>query len=1065
MEAGGNEYMLALRGDPVSGASLLSTSIQTAMLMRRSLDPSPARDGAYGSRMFLFTDDLDVTNRLYNDILDAETVSRSGAPQPSPPLASLRSPRLPERLSRLIAGQSWDMSEEVGFQLETFRARVGRTSSQDAGVDQEADVIVATASLEVGFNDPTVGAILQHKAPRGAAQFLQRKGRAGRTRPMRPWTVVVLSDYGRDRLAYQGYDLLFDPELEPRSLPLGNHNVLKIQAAYALLDWLSEKGSQLPRGSLWRDLSGPAGADPAGLYVSTRQRHHLGLVTGVLSDQEVRDEFGAHLERSLGLSPDFVQSILWDAPRGLLTSLLPTIRRRLLTQWRSGLRATTRDYVVNGQPIPDFVPANLFSDLSLPEVMLNTPVGATNEQHHMPVLQALREFAPGRVSFRFGIRSSQTRHWVAVDAHQGDLRTSVNVNDFVQEAEELGEFTYTDNVGARRTVRCLRPWTIRLASPPRSIGDTSNAFLTWATEMVPAITSATVDLPSTTSWSAWITELAVFLHVHHSGVEVRRFATGASASLSYHGGRRQELEVSFISGDALGISEPVALGYVMDVDAFRLSLRPGWITPATFARLSPEERRALRTAYHQHVLISSRALDGIANGFERGWLAQLYTSVITAGALRTGDAVESLQRELIGGKLGEAMVHALDVVFEALPEEQEVDQPSPPDAGTTQGRVYDRLRELCTSSIVQGALAATAADIEAADSGSLAWLEERLMATLGAAVVQAIQRLCPDVDAAGSLIVDLKRSGDGSTLPAEVWISETNPGGGGVLQRAFAGYADDPRRFFRLVESALGPTDYELVDAELTRVLTWASEDGELTERLQATRSARGQRELHRAFGQLLSVLRDRGIHTSHAVVASLNRRILRPGSNEKTDALLRSLLERWRDAEELLGREIDARVFAYACKDSEDIETALKTSGIEIPDNSPQWRFGVIYGLLWPRGWLARAHSLPLYNPFITLPLTDSWLLRELMLEEGRSITAAADGQLPTDARQVLAADGTLAVVSEPTDVASLRATVLRTITEPIEAGYLYAHPRVAGVERGLNQIRLLLDLGEIPL
>ena len=30
---------------------------------------------------------------------------------------------------------------------------------------------------------------------------------------MRPWTAVVLSDYGRDRAAYQSYDLLFDPEL------------------------------------------------------------------------------------------------------------------------------------------------------------------------------------------------------------------------------------------------------------------------------------------------------------------------------------------------------------------------------------------------------------------------------------------------------------------------------------------------------------------------------------------------------------------------------------------------------------------------------------------------------------------------------------------------------------------------------------------------------------------------------------------------------------------------------------------------------------------------------------
>src|SRR5207302_1627846 len=155
-------------------------------------------------------------------------------PKSEAPLAGLRSPALSDRLPRLLAGQSWDMCEELGFGLETFRARVGRTSSQDAGVDLTSDVIVATASLEVGFNDPTVGAVIQHKAPRGTAQFLQRKGRAGRTQRMRPWTVVVLSDYGRDRLAYQGYDLLFDPQLEPRALPLGNRYVMKMQSAYAL---------------------------------------------------------------------------------------------------------------------------------------------------------------------------------------------------------------------------------------------------------------------------------------------------------------------------------------------------------------------------------------------------------------------------------------------------------------------------------------------------------------------------------------------------------------------------------------------------------------------------------------------------------------------------------------------------------------------------------------------------------------------------------------------------------------------------------------------------------------
>ena len=82
-------------------------------------------------------------------------------------------------------------------------------------------------------------AVIQHKAPRDVAQFLQRKGRAGRSRRMRPWTVVVLSDYGRDRIAYQGYDLLFDPELPTRTLPIGNRYVQRIQAVYATLDYLS----------------------------------------------------------------------------------------------------------------------------------------------------------------------------------------------------------------------------------------------------------------------------------------------------------------------------------------------------------------------------------------------------------------------------------------------------------------------------------------------------------------------------------------------------------------------------------------------------------------------------------------------------------------------------------------------------------------------------------------------------------------------------------------------------------------------------------------------------------
>ena len=99
LEARGMEYMLALRGNPMSGTALLSTSIQTLMLLRRVLDlPGGApSENAFGSRVFAFTDDLDVTNRLYYNLLDAEGRTFDDRPRPGrESLASLRRPDLPD---------------------------------------------------------------------------------------------------------------------------------------------------------------------------------------------------------------------------------------------------------------------------------------------------------------------------------------------------------------------------------------------------------------------------------------------------------------------------------------------------------------------------------------------------------------------------------------------------------------------------------------------------------------------------------------------------------------------------------------------------------------------------------------------------------------------------------------------------------------------------------------------------------------------------------------------------------------------------------------------------------
>src|SRR5262249_41405857 len=93
MEYFGAEYQLILRGDPSSQAATLSTSLQAAMLVARMLDPSSSgpSQGRFGRRLFVFTDDLDVTHRLFDDLRDAEGYDRFGRPDPNrSPLAILR---------------------------------------------------------------------------------------------------------------------------------------------------------------------------------------------------------------------------------------------------------------------------------------------------------------------------------------------------------------------------------------------------------------------------------------------------------------------------------------------------------------------------------------------------------------------------------------------------------------------------------------------------------------------------------------------------------------------------------------------------------------------------------------------------------------------------------------------------------------------------------------------------------------------------------------------------------------------------------------------------------------
>lgn len=1062
----GMEYLLALRGDPVSGTSLLSTSIQTAMLLRRILDPadtSPSQ-GAYGSRVFAFTDDLDVTNRLFHNLLDAEARTSLGRPiARRQPLAALRTHSTPDASDRLPAGQSWYLCEEIGHTLEN-PLQITRTSSQDTGVDADSDIIVATASLEVGFNDPDVGAVIQHKAPRNMASFLQRKGRAGRSRTMRPWTVVVLSDYGRDRIAYQSYDLLFNPILEERLLPLSNRYVIRIQTAFAFMDWVAQQLPATPRGSVWKDFASPA----QGSW-QQRQGQSAEIIRQILAGGETYIALANYLQEALGLSSEDLQPILWNPPRALITGVLPTLLRRLETGWKRlqlpgepKLDDHTRD------PLPDFVPANLFSDLLLPEVRIVTPPPTQNstepEEHYLPILQAIKTFAPGRVSRRFGIQRGQISHWIAPASLVSGVQ-NLAVEQICAEYEEAGIFQVRQD-GQRRDVRCIRPWTLQVAQIPTQVSDKSNAQLEWHTQIVPPDGGSPLDLPQASCWMNILEAVFSFTHNQQNPLEVRRFALGSEANLRIQENHQaQEVETSIRFVDAAN-GQPAGVGFAQTVDGIVFHYR----IPADFT-LSPYDANrpkvhAFRTSYFRHRIRQDVRLDGIANIFQREWLYQIYLSMLVAYALQHNvslpDAYQALQEQ----DLGQEMATVLDRIFQTLrveepPDEEMVDEsstdglqdwsdPIAPNFPPGRQPTHERLRELTSSSQVQVVLNDLAQILwQQPDDGWHDWAKQRFRATLGGAILEACQQLCPQFDSE-DLLLDLDsgpRPPDAPPVPEgveEIWLTEGSPGGSGIIEELLQRYAEDPFGFFRLVESALEPSDFEVIDSELTTLLELSETSEAVQTAFAQVRSADSHHALTQASNHLCRVLQEEGILITPAVMTGIHARILSPGSSPNTDHQLRALLRRWQAEKERLGIEVDARVFAYVASTQAELTEALPA---EI-QRDPYVCFQVLYGRLWLRGSLIRNRTVSFYNPFSLMPEADREILLDV-LQPAETLIKLEEPNWQEQVNEALRTAGTASLRARLTSRQSLKNALLAITIEPVDVGFLNLYPAVEGMRR----------------
>jgi len=1059
LETRAAEYQLILRGDPLSQTSLLSTSIQTSFLLSRLLDPEVGLSrGRAGKRTFVFTDDLDVTNRLFHDLRDAERQN----------LALERATDRAPGQRAFAAGQQWRLVEEIGWELDR-PLDVSRTSSQDTGVNSDSQLVVATASLEVGFDDNRVGAVVQHKSPYRASSFVQRKGRGGRTHEMRPWMVTVLSDYGRDRTTYQAYERLFDPIVEPLRLPIANGYVRRIHAAFAFIDWLA---TRLNSRTWWW-----WGASRPGRGNGNAQRELAGLLEKLLDrDQTELGRLNRHLQGALALPEADVDALLWQPPRSLMLEVLPTLARRLATNWVTAAPTGRLDAVSDSpypRPLPEFLPPNLFTDLNLPEVTISGP--GIEAGTSLLVEQALRHLAPGRVTRRFAPGPGETYHWVSIP-HDGTEQHNLPLSEFISRAHVASQVEVTLD-GTPNELTVYRPWEMSLSVAPTGRsgrqGDllpSSNARLRWYSEIIPQGEALRVEAAHDPIWSKVIASLGFYLHDQRTPLTVRRFAAEAKADLRRRGGSEgTTVQVRFL--DPYEPDKPAAIGYEAEVDGLAVRFREFDEQDIAREADTAPSLRVWRTAYVRDLVLSDAELPAPSDIFLRERLFEAYLLAVVSTALKEGmhaSSANELLRTDSGAERFEPLLASIFYVERKSERVEEGDVGSEGDDAEERSGgdsfkaarkgLSARLLHLLQRSELRSRLADLFAECWTPNPATWQrWLGDSLHNTLSEAARAAALSTAPDHVTEDSVWLDLGRQ-SGARLggPREAWITESAIGGAGVVEAVATSYASEPRSFFRAFEFELLPGEFELSSNDLDATVRLGAEDAEVRAALSATQGTDDHEARDEQMHELSSLLQRRGISPGHAFLAALNQRVLRPGMTEDACRLLSDLVTFWTDVERDHGVALDLRTFCSLAAQATQLgprqtsatllEFLAGQAGVALTSAE---RAGVLMGLLWPRSHEARRHALGSWSPFRDAGFADPALLRELLLRDEVPEVPVADPEWDARVRTALARTGIVRVRAEGSETEDLQATLLRFIAEPVDVGFLQLFPVVEQLRR----------------
>ncbi len=382
----GREYFLFVqpevesRGKDVAGPS---TTIQSLMCLAHGMRRRTGDEG--GFRSLAFIDSIDKVRRLHSAYMDAEegselfvlrTASYGDGPDGHPQTECCGRP---QGCDRFGDGECWWFAAQDDRQ-RAARGRLPRdaalkvssgpvysgTGGAAERIIKESDIVFATSSLEVGYDDPDITLVYQHYAPSNLASFIQRKGRGGRGVADRPITAVTLSIYSprdswwfrrpHEMIAPQGFETPLNPD---------NFFVRRGQALCALLDGLARRAAQ------GRPIfHGPSPTDAALAEAEALAFAALG--------PDLWPEFGCADVRAF-----------WTAAMdsGPFSPVLPELRAAL-----------------------DWAPNALFDTINLPSARVSTPESraARREGTREDVSLLLHTVAPGNASRRF---DAAAVHW------------------------------------------------------------------------------------------------------------------------------------------------------------------------------------------------------------------------------------------------------------------------------------------------------------------------------------------------------------------------------------------------------------------------------------------------------------------------------------------------------------------------------------------------------------------------------------------------------------------------------------------------------------------------------